>query len=75
MTITILIETDNLAFYGPDDDEGKEVHNPEPEVARILADLVARIEAGRVGVSVIGHATKLHDTNGNMVGLVRVDKP
>lgn len=53
--LTIEIETDNAAF-----------DDPRPELARILRELAAKLEAGR-------SPTTVRDVNGNLCGEVYLD--
>jgi len=53
--MTIEIETDNDAFV-----------EPRPELARILRELAAKLEAGR-------NPTTVRDINGNLCGEVYLD--
>lgn len=47
--------------------------SPSLEVARILGEVVKKIEAGRLDIE-IGEAIKLFDINGNAVGTFEVKK-
>lgn len=60
MKITIEIECDNAAFYGPDGEASDGALGDE--IGRICADLAERVSVAP------GRVWNLHDANGNWVG-------
>ncbi len=65
--LTITINTDNAAFYGPDGS----CADPCPELADILRKLAERLD-GYHGLDPALHSFSIHDSNGNRVGTAKL---
>lgn len=65
MEYVITINLDNAAFYDDGMDDVELMHNPGPEVARLLRKLADECDGGP-------YEGKLKDINGNTVGRAEI---